>query len=150
VQDFFQLLQPGLQLLRPPKKHYKGPLLANMVPYTAQSFTDEWGMQPSQVLHPSSIMGAGYCLSLSVCRPVCVLSGIGRYTLHTSLSVSTTAYSITVAAWFDCLLVCLSVCEYAALTPLYITGLLSLDNNVMVLLSIVLSVCVSVCLYHDI
>ncbi|KAL0017941.1 hypothetical protein WJX77_007314 [Trebouxia sp. C0004] len=47
-KDFFQLLQPGLQLLRPPKKDYKGPLLANMVPYTAQSFTDEWGMQPSQ------------------------------------------------------------------------------------------------------
>ena len=53
MQDFCQLLQPGLQLLRPPKKDYKGALLANMVPYTSQSFVDEWDLQPSQVCHYS-------------------------------------------------------------------------------------------------
>ena len=92
MQDFFQLLQPGLQLLRPPKKEYKGPMLANMVPYTAQSFIDEWGMQPSQVRQPLKCLSA--CLSLSVCWPVCVLLGIGRYTLHIPLSVSATYFSI--------------------------------------------------------
>ena len=49
MQDFFQLLQPGLQLLRPPKKDYQGPLLGSMVPYNAQAFQDEWNLQPSQV-----------------------------------------------------------------------------------------------------
>ena len=49
LQDFFQLLQPGLQLLRPPKKDYAGPLLGGMVPYNSQSFQEEWDLQPSQV-----------------------------------------------------------------------------------------------------
>lgn len=49
LQDFFQLLQPGLQLLRPPKKDYQGPLLGGMVPYNSQAFQEEWDLQPSQV-----------------------------------------------------------------------------------------------------
>ena len=49
MQDYFQLLQPGLQLLRPPKKDYKGPLQGGMVPYTSQVFQEEWGIQPNQV-----------------------------------------------------------------------------------------------------
>ena len=49
VQDFFQLLQSGLQLLRLPKKDHQGPLLGGMVPYNSQSFQDEWDLQPSQV-----------------------------------------------------------------------------------------------------
>ncbi len=70
------------------------------------------------------------CLSLFVCGLVCDPSGIGRYTLHTSLSVSATYCSIRSASLLlqvnvcsDCLLVCLSVCEYAALTPVYTAGL---------------------------
>ena len=49
MQDYFQLLQPGLQLLRPPKKDYEGPLQGGMVPYTSQVFQQEWGILPSQV-----------------------------------------------------------------------------------------------------
>ena len=49
AQDYFQLLQPGVQLLRPPKKDYEGPLQGGMVPYTAQVFQQEWGILPSQV-----------------------------------------------------------------------------------------------------
>ena len=49
MQDYFQLLQPGLQLLRPPKKDYRGPLQGGMVPYTSQVFQEEWGIQPNQV-----------------------------------------------------------------------------------------------------
>lgn len=97
MQDFFQLLQPGLQLLRPPKKDYKGPLLANMVPYTAQSFIDEWGMQPSQVWQPLKCLSVR--LSRCVCLPVCLLSGIGRlYLAHLFVSESHHQICITVAA----------------------------------------------------
>lgn len=149
MQDFFQLLQPGLQLLRPPKKDYKGPLLANMVPYTAQSFIDEWGMQPSQVQQPLKHLPV--CLSLSVCWSVCVLSDIGRYTLHTCMSVSTTHYSIRSAslllqvdACCDCPMVCLSVCDHI-LTSVHVAGLQSLPRQCDGL-TVYCSVCLLFCL----
>ncbi len=130
MQDFFQLLQPGLQLLRPPKKDYRGPLLANMVPYTAQSFTDEWGMQPSQVRHhPKSISRALYQL---VCLLVCLCS-VWHWALYLAHFFVSDCNSVQhqvllqIDACFDCLLVCLyvclSVCDYAAFTPVHAAGL---------------------------
>ena len=50
LQDYFQLLRPGLQLLRPPKKDAQPhTLVAGMQPYTAASFQAEWGVRPDQV-----------------------------------------------------------------------------------------------------
>ena len=50
MQDYFQLLRPCLQLLRPPKKDAQPhTLVAGMQPYTAASFEAEWGVRPDQV-----------------------------------------------------------------------------------------------------
>ncbi|KAL3155299.1 hypothetical protein ABBQ32_013081 [Trebouxia sp. C0010 RCD-2024] len=56
-KDFFQLLQPRLQLLRPPKKDYQGPLLGGMVPYNSQAFQEEWDLQPSQWVDVLALSG---------------------------------------------------------------------------------------------
>lgn len=68
LQDFFQLLQPGLQLLRPPKKDYSGALLGGMVPYNSQAFQEEWDLQPSQV---SAMQLCLPPLWLMVCTGIC-------------------------------------------------------------------------------
>ncbi|KAK9829640.1 hypothetical protein WJX72_007035 [[Myrmecia] bisecta] len=50
-KDFFQLLQPGLQMLRPAKRNVMAPLstvAGNLVPYTADAFIAEYGIQPHQ------------------------------------------------------------------------------------------------------
>jgi DNA polymerase-1 len=47
-KDMFQLLQPGVQILRPPKKDNKIPLMGGMVPYNAALFEQEQGLKPSQ------------------------------------------------------------------------------------------------------
>ena len=53
MQDFFQLLQPNLQLLRPAKKgEGSKTLTGGLVPYTQQVFEAEYGLKPSQVHLP--------------------------------------------------------------------------------------------------
>lgn len=48
AQDFFQLLRPGLDILRPgkPAKGAKGPGLQH---FTADTFREEFGIEPHQV-----------------------------------------------------------------------------------------------------
>ncbi len=54
AQDFFQLLRPGLQLLRPPKKSSAGQAtVGGLVPYNADAFVAEFGVQPSQARRPA-------------------------------------------------------------------------------------------------
>ncbi len=76
MQDFFQLLQPGLQLLRPPKKEYEGPLLGGMVPFTTQTFKDEWDLEPTQVWQCARYVfhaALGHCMSQRLCIVECIL-----------------------------------------------------------------------------
>lgn len=63
-KDFFQLLRPGLILLRPPKK--SDPIVARqqrrskyaLLPYTEDNFKQEWsGLNPSQFVDILSLMG---------------------------------------------------------------------------------------------
>ncbi len=56
MQDFFQMLRPGLQLLRPPKKDARdGPgIVAGFVAYNSDAFREEFGIEPWQA-----------CISLS-------------------------------------------------------------------------------------
>ena len=50
MQDFYQLLRPGMQLLRPPKKSNAGQAtVGGLVPYNTDAFVAEYGVQPSQV-----------------------------------------------------------------------------------------------------
>lgn len=50
AQDFYQLLRPGLQLLRPPKKSAAAQAtVGGLVPYNADAFVAEFAVQPSQV-----------------------------------------------------------------------------------------------------
>ena len=56
MQDFFQLLQPNLQLLRPAKKgEGSKTLTGGLVPYTQQAFEAEFGLKPSQVHLPACV-----------------------------------------------------------------------------------------------
>lgn len=52
VQDFFQVLKPGLQLLRPPKKDAKdgAGIVAGFVGYNYDAFKQEFGIEPWQVI----------------------------------------------------------------------------------------------------
>lgn len=54
MQDFFQVLRPGLQLLRPPKKDELGSagIVAGFVGYSYDAFKQEFGIEPDQVWHP--------------------------------------------------------------------------------------------------
>lgn len=63
-KDFFQLLQPGLILLRPPKKNQDSPLSNNvfqkysLIPYTEENFVEEWGgLVPGQFVDVLALMG---------------------------------------------------------------------------------------------
>ena len=49
-QDFFQILRPGLQLLRPPKRDaVDGPgVVAGFVAYNYDAFRAEFGIEPCQ------------------------------------------------------------------------------------------------------
>jgi hypothetical protein len=51
VQDFYQVLKPGLQLLRPPKRDARdGPgIVAGFVAYNYDAFKEEFGIEPWQV-----------------------------------------------------------------------------------------------------
>jgi len=53
VQDFFQVLRPGLQLLRPPKKDARdgAGIIAGFVGYNYDAFKQEFGIEPWQVKH---------------------------------------------------------------------------------------------------
>ena len=50
MQDFFQMLRPGLQLLRPPKKDARGGpgVVASFVAYNSEAFREEFGVEPWQ------------------------------------------------------------------------------------------------------
>ena len=52
VQDFFQVLKPGLQLLRPPKKDARdgAGIVAGFVGYNYDAFKQEFGIEPWQVI----------------------------------------------------------------------------------------------------
>ena len=54
AQDFFQVLRPGLQLLRPPKKDARdgAGIVAGFVGYNYDAFKQEFGVEPWQVLPP--------------------------------------------------------------------------------------------------
>lgn len=66
-KDFFQLLQPGLILLRPPKKADVNAAVAAgasraikyaLQPYTVDKFRDEWGgLEPNQFVDALALMG---------------------------------------------------------------------------------------------
>ena len=51
AQDFFQVLRPGLQLLRPPKKDARdgAGIVAGFVGYNYDAFKQEFGIEPWQV-----------------------------------------------------------------------------------------------------
>ena len=56
AQDFFQILQPGLQLLRPPKRDARdGPgVVAGFVAYNYDAFTAEFSIEPWQARVPKN------------------------------------------------------------------------------------------------
>ncbi|BDA43054.1 DNA polymerase I [Coccomyxa sp. Obi] len=58
-KDFFQMLRPGLQLLRPPKKDARdGPgVVAGFVAYNSDAFREEFGIEPWQWTHVLGLMG---------------------------------------------------------------------------------------------
>ena len=60
-KDFFQLLRPGLILLRPPKKnqqYYDASQKYSLVPYSEDEFEEEWqGLVPSQFVDVLALMG---------------------------------------------------------------------------------------------
>ncbi|KAK9842384.1 hypothetical protein WJX84_010010 [Apatococcus fuscideae] len=47
-KDFFQLLQPGLQMLRPPNKDRPAPTFAGLTPFTPGDFETLHGLRPDQ------------------------------------------------------------------------------------------------------
>ena len=54
MQDFFQVLKPGLQLLRPPKKDARdgAGIVAGFVGYNYDAFKQEFGLEPWQARLP--------------------------------------------------------------------------------------------------
>ena len=65
-KDFFQLLRPGLMLLRPPKKAAAMAAMATgqrvnkyaLLPYTEDNFREEWGgLAPAQFVDVLALMG---------------------------------------------------------------------------------------------
>ena len=57
-KDFFQLLQPGVILLRPPKKNREDVNRYSLVPYSEDDFAIEWdGLRPEQFVDVLSLMG---------------------------------------------------------------------------------------------
>lgn len=57
-KDFFQLLRPGLILLRPPKKNREDVNRYSLVPYSEDDFAVEWdGLRPDQFVDVLSLMG---------------------------------------------------------------------------------------------
>ena len=72
VQDFFQLLQPGLQMLRPPAKDKSEKTVAGLVPFTEADFSALHGLRANQacsgliVGHPALRFCSTYACSLPV------------------------------------------------------------------------------------
>jgi hypothetical protein len=60
AQDFFQLLRPGLDILRPgrPAKGARGPGLQH---FTADSFREQFGIEPHQVTFWSGSQPRLFC-----------------------------------------------------------------------------------------
>ncbi|CAK0782361.1 hypothetical protein CVIRNUC_005650 [Coccomyxa viridis] len=58
-KDFFQVLRPGLQLLRPPKKDARdgAGIVAGFVGYNYDAFKQEFGVEPWQWVHVLALMG---------------------------------------------------------------------------------------------
>jgi DNA polymerase-1 len=57
-KDFFQLLRPGVILLRPPKKNREDVNRYSLVPYSEDDFAIEWdGLRPEQFVDVLSLMG---------------------------------------------------------------------------------------------
>lgn len=58
LQDFFQVLRPGLQLLRPPKKDARdgAGIIAGFVGYNYDAFKQEFGIEPWQVVHIKTLL----------------------------------------------------------------------------------------------
>lgn len=63
-KDFFQLLRPGLILLRPPKKNQDSAMgnstfqKYSLIPYTEENFVEEWGgLVPGQFVDVLALMG---------------------------------------------------------------------------------------------
>lgn len=58
-KDFFQLLRPGIILLRPPKKPAPGQRVNKfaLLPYSAADFEEEHGLQPSQFVDVLALAG---------------------------------------------------------------------------------------------
>ena len=77
MQDFFQVLRPGLQLLRPPKKDELGSagIVAGFVGYSYDAFKQEFGIEPDQVWHPdhNDLQGQA-CYSGLMVAVLCMLS----------------------------------------------------------------------------
>lgn len=75
MQDFFQVLRPGLQLLRPPKKDELGSagIVAGFVGYSYDAFKQEFGIEPDQVWHPdqNDLQGQAYYSGLMVAVCAC-------------------------------------------------------------------------------
>ncbi|EFN53820.1 hypothetical protein CHLNCDRAFT_136540 [Chlorella variabilis] len=58
-KDFFQLLRPGIILLRPPKKPALGERINKyaLVPYSQTDFENEYGLQPEQFVDVLALAG---------------------------------------------------------------------------------------------
>lgn len=58
-KDFFQLLRPGVILLRPPKKAVSGERVSKyaLVPYSGADFEQEFGLQPEQFVDVLALAG---------------------------------------------------------------------------------------------
>ena len=70
VQDFFQVLRPGLQLLRPPKKDARdgAGIVAGFVGYNYEAFKQEFGIEPWQV----GLQRTWSCISSSAFSRYCI------------------------------------------------------------------------------
>ena len=80
MQDFFQILQPRLQLLRPPKRDARdGPgVVAGYVAYSYDAFKAEYGIEPHQVTACPPMFTHAMCCScaaLLACSCAAVLKG---------------------------------------------------------------------------
>ena len=77
VQDFFQLLRPGLQMLRPAKKKELA-LIGGFVPYNQAAFEADFNVSPKQVCstisHPYLCVLTWYFSTAIIHRPCpCIL-----------------------------------------------------------------------------
>ena len=66
MQDFFQLLQPGLQMLRPPSKERSEKTVAGLAPFTAADFETLHGLRPDQAYHLTPVKISWLCLMFCI------------------------------------------------------------------------------------